>query len=141
MMIVLGHKDKALEDADYAALALFRHAIRRFEAFSEEKAIEAGLTPQQHQALLAIRGCGTDEATVGHVAKRLILKPHSATGLINRLEKLGLITRQPAKNDRRRTLLHLTPKAYALLDALSAVHREEIRRMRPIFSKAFAQLD
>ncbi|CCW17253.1 Transcriptional regulator, MarR family [Sphingobium indicum BiD32] len=129
-----------LEDADYAALATFRHAIRRFQAFSEEKAMEVGLTPQQHQALLAIRGCGETEPTVGYVADRLILKPHSATGLVNRLETLELITRQAATQDRRRALLRLTPKAYGLLDALSAVHREEIRRMRSLFSDVFAQL-
>lgn len=70
----MGQKDKLLGDSDYMALASFRHAIRRFQAFSEEKAIEVGLTPQQHQALLAIRGCPPDEATVGHVAERLILK-------------------------------------------------------------------
>lgn len=134
-------KDKLLGDADYAALAAFRHAIRRFQAFSEEKAIGVGLTPQQHQALLAIRGCSPDEATVGHVAERLILKPHSATGLVNRLEALGLIIREATTIDRRRALLRLTPKAYALLDALSAVHREEIQRMRPLFTEIFAQFD
>lgn len=134
-------KDKLLGDADYAALAAFRHAIRRFQAFSEEKAIGVGLTPQQHQALLAIRGCSPDEATVGHVAERLILKPHSATGLVNRLEALELITREATAADRRRALLRLTPKAYALLDALSAVHREEIQRMRPLFTEIFAQFD
>lgn len=134
-------KDKLLGDADYAALAAFRHAIRRFQAFSEEKAIGVGLTPQQHQALLAIRGCSPDEATVGHVAERLILKPHSATGLVNRLEALGLIIREATTIDRRRALLRLTPKAYALLDALSAVHCEEIQRMRPLFTEIFAQFD
>jgi len=136
----LRQKDKLLGDADYAALASFRHAIRRFQAFSEEQAIEVGLTPQQHQALLAIRGCAPDEATVGHVADRLILKPHSATGLINRLEALKLITRETAAVDRRRALLRLTPKAYTLLDSLSAVHREEIQRMRPLFTGIFEQL-
>ena len=103
-------------------------------------AAKVGLTPQQHQALLAIRGCPPDEATVGHVAERLILKPHSATGLINRLEALALITREAAATDRRRALLRLTPKAYALLDALSAVHREEIQRLRPVFTGIFEQL-
>lgn len=133
-------KDKPLGDSDYAALASFRHAIRRFQAFSEAKAVEVGLTPQQHQALLAIRGCDPDEATVGHVAERLILKPHSATGLVHRLEALALVTREAAMHDRRRSLLRLTPKAFALLDELSAIHREEIQRLRPLFAEVFAQL-
>ncbi len=134
-------KSKPLGDADYAALAEFRHAIRQFQAFSEQKALEVGLTPQQHQALLAIRACRPDEATVGYVADRLILKPHSATGLVNRLEALALITREAATDDRRRALLRLTSKAYTLLDALSLAHREEIQRMRPLLGEIFTQLD
>lgn len=133
-------KNEALSDADYAALASFRHAIRRFQAFSEEQAATVGLTPQQHQALLAIRGCDPDKATVGHVAERLILKPHSATGLVNRLEGLSLIRREQAEDDRRRSLLRLTPRAYDILGALSATHREEIRRMAPILAEVFTQL-
>lgn len=136
----LNDDDKELGDGDYAALAQFRHAVRRFQAFSEAKATEVGLTPQQHQALLAIRGAGLQEATVGLVADRLILKPHSATGLINRLEALGLIMREVAADDRRRALLRLTPKAYSLLHELSAVHREEIQRLRPVFARIFDQL-
>lgn len=139
--MTLTSKTKRLQDADYAALAAFRHAIRQFQAFSEQRAIEVGLTPQQHQALLAIRGCRPEEATVGHVAERLILKPHSATGLVNRLERLALVVRETATDDRRRALLRLTPRAYAMLDALSLVHRKEIQRMRPLFGEIFAQLD
>lgn len=138
--ILLEDEEKELGDGDYAALAQFRHAVRRFQAFSEAKATEVGLTPQQHQALLAIRGASADEATVGLVAERLILRPHSATGLVNRLEALGLITREVAATDRRRALLRLTPKAYQLLHELSAVHREEIQRLRPVFSRIFDQL-
>src|SRR3546814_4144671 len=67
-----------LADADYAALADFRHALRRFQAFSEAQAAEQGLTPQQHQALLAIRGAAPGTPSVGDIAERLMLKPHSA---------------------------------------------------------------
>ncbi len=65
-------------------------AIRRFMAFSETQAGGVGLTPQQHQALLAIRAAPGGMATIGFVAERLVLKPHSATGLVDRLEALGL---------------------------------------------------
>ena len=129
-----------LSDADYAALAAFRYAIRRFQAFSEHAAAAAGLTPQQHQALLAIRACDAREATVGHVAERLIVKPHSATGVVDRLEALGLVERMPAMRDKRRTLLRLTPRAYAVLDSLSAPHRDEIRRIAPAMTEILAQL-
>jgi hypothetical protein len=48
-----------LADEDYTALADFRHALRQFLAFSEQAATTCGLTPQQHQALLAIAGRAT----------------------------------------------------------------------------------
>ncbi|HTN60435.1 MAG TPA: MarR family winged helix-turn-helix transcriptional regulator [Devosia sp.] len=132
--------DPPLGDTDYAALARFRHTIRQFHAFSEARAAEVGLTPQQHQALLAIRAVEPDQATVGYVAERLILKPNSATGLVDRLEALGLLVRKVAENDRRCAVLRLTAKAYDILAALSAVHRDEIRRLRPLLAGVLDQL-
>lgn len=124
-----------LKDADYAALADFRAALRGFLAFSEARAGEVGLSPQQHQALLAIRGAPAEQATVGYLAERLILKPHTASELVKRLEALNLIARRPADDDRRRTLLSLTEHADALLAELSATHREEIRRLKPLLTE------
>ncbi len=126
---------------DYAALADFRHALRRFLVFSEAHAAECGLTPQQHQALLAIRGAPADQVTIGFVADRLMVKPHSASGLVDRLEALGLVARSPSATDRRQALIALTPKARELLVRLSATHQEELRRLRPLFTSLLARLD
>lgn len=134
-------RNRPLTDEDYVALSNFRYAIRRFQAFSEECASGIGLTPRQHQALLAIRAVDPAKATVGYVAERLILKPHSATGLIDRLEGLGLVRRQTAENDRRRALLRLTERAYTILDELSGVHRDEIKRLKPLLATIFEQLE
>ena len=90
-----------LKDEDYVALAEFRFALREFQAFSKDQAAQVGLTPQQHQALLALRAAAHEEATVGFIAKRLLLKAHSATGLVDRLEKLGLVIRYSTASDRR----------------------------------------
>lgn len=121
-----------LTDNDYAALADFRFSLRQFQAFSEREAAQCGLTPQQHQALLAIRAAPRGRATVGYVAERLILKPHSATGLIDRLEALGLVRRRLSEQDRRQALLELTEQAHGTLTTLSAAHRQEIGRLRPL---------
>ena len=134
-------QDRPLTDADYRALSNFRYAIRRFQAFSEACAGGMGLTPRQHQALLAIRAVDPSQATVGYVAERLILKPHSATGLVDRLEVLGLVKREPAQDDRRRALLRLTERAFAVLDDLSGAHRDEIQKLKPLLSDIFEQLD
>lgn len=121
-----------LSDSDYAALADFRAALRGFLAFSEARAGAVGLSPQQHQALLAIRGADAGRATIGYVADRLMLKPHSASELVDRLAALNLIARRTAEDDRRRTLLALTDRAEALLAELSETHREEIHRLKPL---------
>lgn len=124
----------ALDDADYAALADFRATIRIFLAFSEDAAAEAGLSPRQHQALLAVRGVPQGEATVGYLAQRLILRPHTVSELVKRLSALGFLTGEVAQGDRRKLVLHLTPKAEILLRTLSAAHQQEIRRIKPLLS-------
>ena len=123
-----------LNDAEYAALADFRHALRAFQAFSELRVAEFGLTPQQHQALLAIRGAAQAGVTIGYIAERLILKPHSASGLVARLEASKLVTRRPSPLDGRQSVVELTPKSRTLLEQLSVVHRDEIMRLRPLLS-------
>nr|WP_037517383.1 MarR family transcriptional regulator [Sphingomonas sp. LH128] len=124
-----------LTDNDYAALAELRFTLRKFQAFSDDQAAQMGLTPQQHQALLALRAAPTADATVGFIARRLLLKPHSATGLVDRLEKLGLVTRHAGEVDKRRAQLRLTAEALRILAELSHVHRDEIRRLRPLLNQ------
>jgi DNA-binding MarR family transcriptional regulator len=130
-----------LGEADYVALADIRYSIREFLAFSEKKAADCGLTPQQHQALLAIRAAPDGAATVGYVAERLILKPHSATGLVDRLEALGLVSRQVSESDRRQSLLRLSDRAISILARLSVTHREEILRIRPLLVQLLSNLE
>lgn len=128
----MSDRPPALDDAAYAALADFRAAMRTFLAFSEGEASKTGLSPRQHQALLAIRGVPRGEATVGYLAQRLILRPHTASELVKRLLALGLLASEAAPHDRRKLILHLTPKADDLLCALSTAHRQEIRRIKPL---------
>src|SRR3546814_20129877 len=99
------------------------------------------MTPQQHQALLIIRAAGNDGATVGLIAERLILKPHSATGLVGRLEALGLMKRLESAQDRRRAILKLTPRARRQLAALTAIHRQEMKRLRQVLGTIMDELE
>src|SRR5512147_3089012 len=99
----------------YEGLAAFRYAIRQFLRFSEEAVLAVGLTPQQHQALLAIKGFpGRDTITIGELAERLQIKHHSAVGLVDRLVSQGLVVRQPAADDRRQVFLCITPHGTGL---------------------------
>ncbi|WGS21188.1 MULTISPECIES: MarR family transcriptional regulator [unclassified Bradyrhizobium] len=114
---------------DYEALARFRYRLRSFLAFSENAARKAGLTPQQHQALLGIKGfVHPGPATVGDIARFLLIRHHSAVELMNRMAKLGLISRVSDPTDARRVQLKLTKKGEQKLQALSKRNVEELRR-------------
>lgn len=122
---------RPLGDDDYRALAAFRAELRRFLRFSEDAARAAGLTPQQHQALLAVRGHpGPGPASVSDVAAALALQLHSTTELLARAEAAGLLDRAPDPADRRRTVCTLTAAGDEVLAALSARHRVELRQLR-----------
>ena len=122
----------ALTPADYEALANLRHTLRRFMAFSTSAAQAAGLPPQQHQALLAIKGnSGGQAMTVGLLAERLLIAPHTAAELVGRLADGGLVASAADPADRRRLTLSLTPKAEDILRSLSLIHLREIRELAP----------
>jgi DNA-binding MarR family transcriptional regulator len=126
-------RTRPLTVPDYERLAEFRYVLRHFMIFSEDAAEETGLTAQQHQALLAIKGFGgAKPMTVGDVAERLGIRHHSAVGLIDRLLSKSLVKRRHGAEDRRKVLLTLTPKAEALLARLSAAHRDELKRLAPL---------
>jgi DNA-binding MarR family transcriptional regulator len=117
---------------DYESLAAFRYALRQFLQFSSDAAKEVRLSPQQHQALLAIRGASDpDKVTVGYLAERMQLKPHSAVGLIDRLSAKKLVRRRPDALDKRIVHLALTAQGNQLIALLSAAHQEELRRLGP----------
>jgi DNA-binding MarR family transcriptional regulator len=133
---------RKMDEKDYVALASFRRSLRVFLAFSEQAARRAGLTPQQHQALLAIRGFseGRDGIAVGDLAAHLLLKHHTAVGLVDRLVRAKLVVRKPDAKDRRRVLLTLASRAIKALDILSAEHLIEMRRNAPELIKLLRQL-
>ena len=123
---------EALDQRDYATLASFRRSLRVFLAFSEDVARKAGLPPQQHQAILAIRGLAPEAGmTVNDLAEQLLLKPQTAVELVDRLEDAGLVRRERDEVDRRRVFLSLTAKANRLLEKLSTEHLAQIRRDAP----------
>jgi DNA-binding MarR family transcriptional regulator len=124
---------------DYQALADFRFEIRRFLNFSERLVRAAGLEPQQHQALLAIKGLPAHRvATIGVLAERLLIQHHSAVELVNRLEAKGLLRRARGVADRREVVLTLSRHGEALLKRLTQPHHAELQSARPRLLAALA---
>ena len=123
-------------NVDYEALARFRYQLRRFLSFSETAANKAGLAPQQHQALLAIKGFSSpDPISVGDLAQYLFIRHHTAVELMDRMTKLGLLKRVVDDADCRRVLLKLTTKGELRLQTLSKIHFEELRSASPALAK------
>ncbi|MFJ6328642.1 MULTISPECIES: MarR family winged helix-turn-helix transcriptional regulator [unclassified Rhizobium] len=130
------HED-ALSPGDYEALANLRYALRKFTEFSNAEVSNLGLTPPQHQALLAIKGLPLEtEMTIGMLADRLLIAPHSATELVNRLTEAGYLERTSSEADGRRQIVKLTESAERILMKLSGAHLHEIREMAPELMQA-----
>ena len=123
---------RSLPDIDYRALAELRHQIRRFLVFSEREARAAGVEPQQHQLLLALKGLppGSDHS-IRAIAERLQLKHHTVVGLVDRLCAAGLVVRARNRADARAISVHITAKGERLLRGLSLAHRAELKTAGP----------
>jgi DNA-binding MarR family transcriptional regulator len=121
-----------LKTTDYQALAEFRYQIRRFLRFSEEAARQAGLEPQHHQLMLAVKGAGERAGPpIAYLAESLQLQHHSAVELVDRLAKRGLVERTHSEEDRREVHVKLTARGERILKQLSLHHRVELRTLAP----------
>jgi DNA-binding MarR family transcriptional regulator len=125
-------------EPDYARLLRFRTALRAFLRWSEQSAQQAGLTPAQHQLLLAVKGHGDRAPTIGDLANDLMLRHHSTGELVGRATDAGLVVRAADQSDRRQIRVRLTRAGDEVLRRLSEQHLDEIRRLAPIV-EALAQ--
>jgi DNA-binding MarR family transcriptional regulator len=128
--------------SDFTHLLALRTGLRRFLHWSEQQARAAGITPGQHQLLLAIKG-HPDPAgpTVGEVANYLVLRHHSAVGLIDRAADAGLVTRGRDRADSSTVRLALTDSAIAKLEALTETHLEELKHLAPAMFSLWQALE
>lgn len=133
---------RKVSDSDYRRLLHFRTGLRQFLRWSEDQAGHVGLTGAQHQLMLAVKGHPDRRGpTIGEVAHYLVLKPHSAVGLVDRAEEAGLVVRVHDGTDRRVSRLTLTDNGENLLARLSALHLEELARLAPQVQSIWADLD
>jgi DNA-binding MarR family transcriptional regulator len=131
--VSVGDRDRSV---DYETLARFRYGLRRFLAFSEIQANRSGLTSQQYQALMAIRGFSIGQpVSIGDLAGYMLIRHHTAVELVNRMVKLKIISRSIDPADRRRVLLQLTGEGERRLRRLYRVHVHELRTMGPTLTK------
>lgn len=126
---------------NFLALASFRYLLRRFLRFSKDLLQAEQLTPDQYQALLAIRAWpGGSQLSVRELAEQLQVKHHSTVGIVDQLVTRGLLAREVAAADRRKILLSLTKKGDSLVGRLAPLHSEELCRLRAEMVKALESL-
>lgn len=126
---------------EYRLLAGLRFLLRQFAHFSEQSAKAAGIQPTQHQALLAIKGAAEPERFgIGDLAERLCIRHHSAVGLVDRLMQQGYVRRDADASDGRRARLRLCRRGNAVLERLSAAHRDELARLGPHLEQILERL-
>jgi DNA-binding MarR family transcriptional regulator len=133
---------RRITDADYRQLLEFRTGLRRFVRWSEQQAQGAGVSPGQHQLLLAVRGHPDRRGpTIGDVAEYLLLRHHSAVGLVDRAEDAGLVRRRQDRDDHRIVRLQLTARGAETLQRLTAVTLEELARLSPRLRPVWSGLE
>jgi len=131
----------ALSEGDYRDQSEFRYALRRFMRFSELQARQEGITPQQHLVLLMVRGHPAyPRVTIGDIAERMQVKHHSASLLVDRTVRRGLLKRESDTGDRRRALVSLTDAGDDVLERITLANRAELSALESqLFRNSFIE--
>lgn len=77
---------------------------------------EFGITTPQFNALLVLRDNG--DMTIGDLGNKLYLASSTATDLIDRMERDGLVVRERDSSDRRVVRLHMSEKGHQMIHAV-----------------------
>ena len=129
-----------LKKTDYTALAKFRSSLRRFLHETSEAARKNGVTPQQHQVMLSIKGTqGRNWLSVGELADSMQVRHHSMVALVDRCQRAGLVQRARGTSDRRVARVSLTPKGEKLIEQLSFENKQELNRLRTALQMHFGE--
>jgi DNA-binding MarR family transcriptional regulator len=132
---------KSLGAKEYAALGEFRYGMRKFLRFSKDLLAGRALTPEQYEALLALKASQRAEGmTVGEISERLQVRHHTAVSLLDKLEARKLALRKRVNTDRRTVNVQLTRSGMALISRLAVIHYQEIRRHAPEMIRALQRL-
>ena len=127
------HMVTRLANTDYAALAAWRYALRRFLRASEEITRRAGVSPTQYQLLLFVRGSDRQAPSVADLAEKLQIRHQSAVGLIDRCERARLVRRRRDPLNRRRVLVQTTRRGGDLIRRLAGLHFATIESLGSAF--------
>jgi DNA-binding MarR family transcriptional regulator len=131
----------------YETAADFRRVLRHFEARTDEICRASSLTTDQYTLLLMIKAYGRQRGiSVGELAEAMQLAHNGMVERVQRAEAAGLLTRERSSEDRRVSIVRLTPEgerrlrgpfrtlgqeATELIEFMAEIDREDRRRIRP----------
>ena len=78
--------------------------------------------------------------TINHLSAELLIRHHSAVGLVDRLVAQGLVVRERVPDDRRKVRLRLTATGERVLARLASIHRQKLRRIGPDIHRMLGEL-
>lgn len=111
---------------DERILGSLRRIIRAVDLYSRYLALRYSLTGPQ---LVCVRHLLKHGATApGTLARRISLSPATVTGIVDRLEKRGLVTRERSREDKRKVEIALTDEG-----------RDLVRQMPPPLHETFSR--
>ena len=116
--------------SDSVMIAL-RKIIQAIDMNSKKLVKRVGLTGPQLVILQEIDNLG--EVTAGEIARAVSLSQATVTGILERMEKRGLLARQRCDSDKRRIMIRITPSGKHIL-------QEAPPLMQEAFIERFASL-
>jgi DNA-binding MarR family transcriptional regulator len=140
-VITFMRQPTTITKADYVQLFSCRLVLRRFLRTGGKVAHHLGLTSQQHELLLAIKGQPErDWQSMDEIAESLGIQHNSAVELVNRCEQMGLVRRAPDLTNRRRVQVSLTESGEARLGRLAEWHRRELELLHEALHERAVEL-
>ena len=107
------------DDPTAAIIADFRATMGQLKCASSERLLRLGVSMAQLHIMFTLQRSG--DMTMSHLAEVLNVSLSNATGLIDRLEERGYITRERVTTDRRVVLVRVTPAGEQMLDEVDAL--------------------
>ena len=143
--------EEAVRDSIRWIIWYLRRLVQADEMFNKELHKKFAVSQPQLTCLLALHEYG--QLQTSKLAKYMMVKPSTATGIVDRLEEKGLVIRQRSRLDRRVVTIELTEKGHALaldapapipgriVDGLNKLPADETKTIVKSLSTLVAMLD
>lgn len=131
---------RADDSYDERILGSLRRIIRAVDLYSRYLALRYSLTGPQ---LVCVRHLLRHGATApGTLARQISLSPATITGIVDRLEKRGLVTRERSREDKRKVEIALTEEGRRLVEQMPPpLHETFSRRLAELPVKEQEEID